>query len=270
MAWPGCGGKAGPNTAPALEVVCLGACKAIRHQRKAAVSLSSRRVDRARRRLYGRLRVSLATSIEAALRRPGGEPAVRCLALLHGAACVGRLDVVPVLLAEAARLAITAQRLRETALQVVAYGGFPRSIGLLSLLGPAPEIAPVRLALGTTASLGRPVWDRVYGSQAEAVLAALDGLFPGFSALVLDDAYGHILARPGLTLAERELLAVAALALMALPAPLGSHIRGALRNGSNAEGVIDILETCRVLAHPHALLVLEQAHERLTRSLNSP
>jgi 4-carboxymuconolactone decarboxylase len=207
------------------------------------------------------------------VRRPGGAPRTRCLALLHGAACAGRFDAVPPLLALAAGLGVKAPALLETALQVVAYGGFPRAIELLTHLrreAPPPPGTPRADGDPDLAGRGRAVWGAIYARQAEEVLATLEALHPGFSQVVLQDAYGRILARPGLPLAERELLAVAALALMALPAPLGSHIRGALRNGCNADAVMDTLDTCRVLADPAALLVLEQAQDRLSRSVYRP
>ncbi len=228
--------------------------------------------------------MSLAQDIDDTLRRPGGDPAVRCLALLHGAACAGRFDAVPALLARARAhgLPPTDPRVLETALQVVAYGGFPRAIELLSLLRDARAGAPAGALTETLACpqpeaqpealarRGRVIWDAIYKHNADEVRTTLDELLPGFSRLVLEDAYGRLLARSGLTLAERELLAVAALGLMALPAPLGSHIRGALRNGSNLQAVMDILDSCRVLADPAALAVLSQAQDRLSRSVYRP
>jgi len=195
---------------------------------------------------------------------------VRCLALIHGASCIGRSDAVALLHPLARTLGIDAARLHETALQVVAFGGFPRAIEGLTLLAAArtgaPPAAPTA-AGEPPAARGRAVWNAIYSSGAEDVLATLESLAPGFSSWVLQDAYGRILSRPGLALAERELLAVAALALMALPAPLGSHVRGALRTGAAPGHVADILKASRVLAEPTALLVIEQSLDRLARGV---
>jgi 4-carboxymuconolactone decarboxylase len=212
--------------------------------------------------------------LEAAVLNPPGDPEMRCLALLHGATCIGRFDAVAELHALADRLQIPAARQREAALQVAAYGGFPRTIEGLSLLAerapaaagecaPEPEAAERRVR-------GRVVWDRIYAEQADEVLAWLGTLAPELPGWVLDDAYGRVLSRPGLELAERELLGVAALALMGLSSPLASHVRGALRNGSNAEAVGDILRACRSLAAPNALAVIEQALQRLDRNVLRP
>jgi 4-carboxymuconolactone decarboxylase len=114
------------------------------------------------------------------------------------------------------------------------------------------------------------VWEAVYRDQADKVAGTLEGLIPGLSRWVIEDAYGRILSRPGLTLGERELLAVSALALMAQPAPLDSHLRGALRNGSSQSDVEDILRCSRPLASPAARDVVDRALARLSRKVYEP
>jgi 4-carboxymuconolactone decarboxylase len=210
--------------------------------------------------------VSGARELERTVRREGGDARLRCLALIHAAASVGRFDAVHDLLALAVGLGVPAARLREALLQVVAYGGFPRAIeGLRLLARSGAERAPPGPPDPVVREQGRAVFDAIYGRHADEVLARLDALGTGFSHWVIEDAYARVLARPGLTIAERELLAVAALCLMALPAPLESHVRGALLNGSTAPAVADILHSCRVLADPDAERVLERALERLSK-----
>lgn len=232
--------------------------------------------------------------IETTVQRPGepGCVAIRCLALLHGAACIGRFDVVATLATLARRLGIPAPRVHEAALQVAAYGGYPRAIEALAALaapGEAAEAAdtestgdepPQDPALRAEAAAaadgearairGRLAFEAVYGEQAAPVRAALERLSPGLARQVVEDAYGRVLARPGLAMQERELLAVAALALMALPSPLDSHVRGALRNGSTPPAVIDILDSCRILASEEALSVIARVRARLHRTQPEP
>ncbi len=230
--------------------------------------------------------MSLADQLAEVVRRPGGDPALRCLSLLHGAGCIGRFDAVSALLELAPALDVPAGRLLEAALQVVPFGGYPRAIETLTLLGgaradaragargaphgepPAPlaPLAPRPSSMPRSAA-GRAAWDAIYRDGAADVLATLEGLAPGLAGWVIEDAYGRVLSRPQMPLADRELLAVAALALMALAAPLGSHVRGALRTGATPLSVEDILESCRPLAAPPATVVLEQALDRLARGV---
>jgi 4-carboxymuconolactone decarboxylase len=66
----------------------------------------------------------------------------------------------------------------------------------------------------------------------------MEGLHPELAAWILEDGYGRVLSRPGLTGRERELLAVAALAALPGAGPqLESHERGARRLGATAAEV---------------------------------
>ncbi len=158
---------------------------------------------------------------------------------------------------------------------MVPYGGFPRAITALGLLRPHRPGGSTPASLDSDAdraaltARGRRVFEAVYRSNTEPVLADLDDLAPGFDDLVLEQAYGRILSRSILSLGERELLAVAGLALAALPAPLGSHVRGALANGFAPTQVQDILHTCTTLACAAAHPVIVQAIDRIERKVYS-
>jgi len=213
--------------------------------------------------------------LDEALAAPGQPPGLRALALLHGAAVAGRGEQVGWLAERARRHGEPWERVEEAALQVVAYGGFPRAIDALLRVADLRDGAPrgsAREARGERERLadGRRVWDTIYAGHAEAVLATLEGVSPGFSGWVLDAAYGRILSRGVLELAERELLAVSALGLAGLPAPLGSHVRGALRAGSTVEAIQDILHLSALLADPRTVPVIEQARDRLSRNVYRP
>lgn len=212
--------------------------------------------------------MSLSQQLREVVRRPGGEPGLRALALAHGAACAGRAEALPALLRLAADEGCAPEALHEACLQVVAYGGFPRAIEALTVLARLRHGPPPPAHREPAHAAGRATWDAIYAGQADEVLARLEALAPGLPHWVLDSAYRRILSRPGLALRDRELLGVCALALMALPSPLRSHVLGALRNGSSAALVTDILETARVLAGPEALATIDQAVERLSRPVD--
>ena len=56
-----------------------------------------------------------------------------------------------------------------------------------------------------------------------------------FHDFVLESAYGRVLARPGLTACEREILACATLAAMDQIPQMVAHSRGARRFGASPE-----------------------------------
>jgi len=77
----------------------------------------------------------------------------------------------------------------------------------------------------------------VYGRTYHKLLLNLRALHPAIETLVVVDAYGKILARPGLDAKRRELCTLAAIAMLNAPNQLHAHLRGALNTGWTREEV---------------------------------
>jgi alkylhydroperoxidase/carboxymuconolactone decarboxylase family protein YurZ len=78
---------------------------------------------------------------------------------------------------------------------------------------------------------GLRTFKRIHGNQTRRVLDRLGKLHHDLPRIVVEDAYGRIVARSGLTIRERELINVVVLALGGYRRQLDSHIRGAIRVG---------------------------------------
>src|SRR6059036_2582744 len=98
----------------------------------------------------------------------------------------------------------------------------------------------------TWAERGAQVCAAVYGRAYHKLLVNLRSLHPALEDLVLVDAYGKVIGRPGLDMKRRELCTVAAVAVLGTaPQQLHSHLRGALNTGATAaevEGVLELVE----------------------------
>src|SRR5882724_5232724 len=95
------------------------------------------------------------------------------------------------------------------------------------------------------AARGAAVCREVYGRAYHKLLVNLRALHPALEDLVLVDAYGKVIGRPGLDLKRRELCTVAATAVLGTADQLHSHLRGALNTGAAAaeiEGVLGLIE----------------------------
>jgi 4-carboxymuconolactone decarboxylase len=101
-------------------------------------------------------------------------------------------------------------------------------------------------------SIAHPEWERwttrgveacsqVYGRTYHKLLLNLRALHPAIEPLVVVDAYGKILGRPGLDARRRELCTLAAIAMLDAPRQLHAHLRGALNTGSSREDVDEVL-----------------------------
>ncbi len=174
-----------------------------------------------------------------------------CLALALGAA--GRCAQLEDLYRCALARGVALSDLREGALMVHLFAGFPVAIETFHALDRAagrlpPSDPRADVPDGERAAQGRRLFDRIYQGSAESVLEILRSFAPTFERAVLEDAYGRILARPGLDARQRELMAVCALTATGLPRQLRSHLRGALSCGATAEEAREAIELARAVA----------------------
>jgi 4-carboxymuconolactone decarboxylase len=134
---------------------------------------------------------------------------------------------------------VDVRRLDEAFLQLVPFAGYARAINAFAALrDAAPLRAPRRDARADRKGRGEKLCRRVYGSAYPRLMERMEGLHPELAAWILEDGYGRVLSRPGLSGRERELLAVAALAATPGAGPqLESHERGARRLGATAAEV---------------------------------
>src|SRR5437764_4664527 len=91
------------------------------------------------------------------------------------------------------------------------------------------------------AARGAAVCRAVYGRAYHKLLVNLRALHPALEDLVLVDAYGKVIGRPGLDLKRRELCTVATTAVLGTADQLHSHLRGALNTGAAAEEIEAVL-----------------------------
>src|SRR6266516_1837165 len=91
------------------------------------------------------------------------------------------------------------------------------------------------------ADRGAAVCRAVYGRAYHKLLLNLRALHPALEDLVLVDAYGKVIGRPGLDMKRRELCTVAAIAVLGTAQQLHSHLRGALNVGASREEVEAVL-----------------------------
>jgi len=81
----------------------------------------------------------------------------------------------------------------------------------------------------------------IYGRTYHKLMVNLRALHPAIEPLVVVDAYGKILSRPGLDTKRRELCTLAAIAMLRADRQLHAHLRGALNTGSTREEVDAVL-----------------------------
>jgi 4-carboxymuconolactone decarboxylase len=101
-------------------------------------------------------------------------------------------------------------------------------------------------------SRGEQVCAAVYGGQYGGLRANIKRLHPDMERWMLEEGYGKVLGRPGLSLATRELCIAALLAVQDAPKQLYSHLRGALNVGASPEAVARAMELASALGTDEA------------------
>ncbi|PIE08334.1 MAG: 4-carboxymuconolactone decarboxylase [Rhodobacterales bacterium] len=119
---------------------------------------------------------------------------------------------------------------------------------------PSPE---------TRLERGRRALDAIDGTAGRKVVDALAGIAPDFATYLLEFPFGDIYSRPGLSLRDREIATIAALAATGTARPqLQVHIGAGLNVGLSQEEITEILMQMAVYAgFPAALNGLFAAKE---------
>ena len=101
---------------------------------------------------------------------------------------------------------------------------------------------------------GKAQFDEVYGEgKSDGLVAMQTGLAQDLARYGIEFNFGDIYSRPGLTLAQRELLTIAALvAIGGLEPQLRGHTRGALNVGCTPTEILETV-TVQYSGFPRAL-----------------
>ena len=179
------------------------------------------------------------------------DPATAALVRLAAAVAQGDVPKLHQRLAAARGAGVAPLWIEELLLQSMLVVGYPLALVAFGVwrqvAGPTAKGEHAAEALAhedwqAWADRGPAVCREVYGRAYHKLLVNLRALHPALEDLVLVDAYGKVIGRPGLDLKRRELATVAAIAVLGTAQQLHSHLRGALNTGASPAEVEAVLE----------------------------
>ena len=90
---------------------------------------------------------------------------------------------------------------------------------------------------------GLALLDRLHGGHSgEQLVSSLASICPDFATMTIEWALAGVMGRPGLDLATRELLLIAACTTLGFAEPqLHAHIEAALRVGATREQIVETI-----------------------------
>ena len=113
---------------------------------------------------------------------------------------------------------------------------------------------------------GSSIIKKIYGNQTGKLITRLEQLQNGLSGDITEHAYGTIMARPGLSISDREIINIVILFIDDYESQLYSHIRGALRVGVKPNVILSVLSMAGRISSKQPSQVVEVVHQ-LARSL---
>lgn len=138
-----------------------------------------------------------------------------------------------------------AVQVEEVILQSYLFLGYPIALNVMALwrerIGPNTSIKSLE-DRDTWTVRGQEICGAVYGDQYVELRAHIRRLHPDLEQWMVQEGYGKVLGRSGLSLVERELCIVALLAVLDVPKQLYSHLRGALNVGAHVWQILRALE----------------------------
>ena len=185
-----------------------------------------------------------------AMRRARGLPAREAAAIggltaFAAAMAGGRHAQARRALAAARRSGIGRVAAEEVGLMLVLHAGYPAALeGARVLLEEWPGSAGRRDRGGPLqwTKRGERLCARVYGASYAKLRSNVERLHPDLATWMIEQGYGRVLTRPGLSGVARELVAVTVLAAGGWERQLVSHLLGAARLGATPA---EIRRACR-------------------------
>ena len=146
------------------------------------------------------------------------------------------------------------EHVAEAILQGIPYSGFPGAGEALALWRERREAGPGSALEDTSRAAGERIFAQVYGDVSDRVRSQLRRRHPQLEQWILEFAYGSVMGRGILDLAEVEALGVASLLAQERRSPLRSHLRGALRTGWSEAQLDDLLGRLQAWCDPDILM----------------
>jgi len=176
---------------------------------------------------------------------PSEAAAIGPLTAFAAAMARGRLARARAALAAARRAGVGRVAVEEVALMLMLHAGYPAALeGTRVLLEEWPGRARRRREGGPADWMrrGERLCARVYGPAYAKLRSNVARLHPDLAVWMIEQGYGRVLTRPGLTGPARELIAVTVLAAGGWERQLVSHLLGAARLGASPA---EIRRACR-------------------------
>lgn len=173
--------------------------------------------------------------------------------ILSAAIAGGDNKTIEMVMTSTIKSGVDLRMIDEIVLQSHLFLGFPAMIEASRILASLrqPRSASVRLPRGYSEAQCRS-WNRdgikkmrhIYGGHFDSLIRYINSFSPRILGWMINDGYGRVLSRPGLSFDQRELSIVAILTVTGYLNQLRAHIRGAVNVGLDRDLIEATIQNC--------------------------
>jgi len=130
------------------------------------------------------------------------------------------------------------EAIEEAILQTLLFAGFPKTIEALKQLRIHFPVKHATKHVGNHKRAGEETSQIIYGKYHSKLKKTMDELHPDLTRWMIEDGYGRVLSRSGLSLQEREISVLASLMTSGMVNQFRAHVRGAFFAGVSRVDII--------------------------------
>jgi alkylhydroperoxidase/carboxymuconolactone decarboxylase family protein YurZ len=164
------------------------------------------------------------------------------LVLTVSCIAANKLTKLPDILKRAKSANVKPEKLYEAILQTYLFCGFPSTIESLKAFNKVFNYKADEYNVSNIKSSGQKVCKIIYGANYLKLLKNMASISPDLKNWMIEEGYGKVLSRPGLTLKQRELINASILSTSYFPVQLLSHLIGALNAGSSKQELQSVIK----------------------------
>ncbi|MEA3286528.1 MAG: carboxymuconolactone decarboxylase family protein [Candidatus Marinimicrobia bacterium] len=155
------------------------------------------------------------------------------------------------------------EAVEEAILQTLLFAGYPKTIEALKQVRKHFPQTGSEKHVNNHLTAGNATSKIIYGGYHPRLIEVMDELHPDLTRWMIEDGYGRVLSRPGLSLPEREIGVLASLMASGMVNQYRAHLRGALFAGITPDDIIWFINTfqCIIVAD------LRTAFEKVTNQM---
>jgi len=160
------------------------------------------------------------------------------------------------------------EALEEAVLQTHLFAGYPRTIEAMKVVRQYYPLPVRKKAVVNRLEAGVITSRTIYGKHHPKLIRVMDELHPDLRQWMIEDGYGRVLSRPGLSLQEREIAVLAALMAAGMPDQFRAHLRGAFFTGIERADIIWFTRIFRCIIPAKLKDDFERVNQHVFNSMN--